>query len=103
MTDRPTDPLFLDTNPIIRFITNDNPDQSARARALFRDVARGIQILHTSEAVIAEAVFVLSSPSLYRLPRPEIAQQLATIIRLPGLRLPNKRTYLRVLDLYVAY
>lgn len=94
--------LFLDTNIFLRYLTQDNPDQGQRAYALLQQVEAGTLRVTTSEAVITEVVHVLSSKALYNVPRPLIRTRLAAIIRLRGLRLPYKRTYLRALDLYVG-
>jgi hypothetical protein len=50
--------------------------------------------------VIVEAVQVLSSKTLYRLPRAEIETILAKIIALPGLNLAERPTILRALALH---
>lgn len=56
----------------------------------------------TSEGVLVEAVYVLSSKALYNLPRSAIRTRLIGIITLQGLKLPRKRTYLHALDLYAS-
>jgi len=91
---------YLDTNVILRYLTQDDPSQADRARLFLEQVQSGTITVTTSEAVIAEVVYVLSSRALYDLPRPDIKTHLANIISLRGLKLPNKRTYLRALDLY---
>jgi predicted nucleic acid-binding protein len=93
---------FLDTNPIIRYLTRDNPDQAARARALFERAARGAVTLYLSEAVVVEAVNVLSSRVTYNLPRHEVQRHLGNIFSLAGFRVPQKNTYRRALELWVA-
>lgn len=93
---------FLDTNVIIRFITQDNPEQAAKAYGALQQLEAGTITATTSEGVIIEAVHILSSKALYDLPRQEIKTHLTTVITLRGLRLPSKRTYLRALDLYAA-
>lgn len=92
----------LDTNIIIRYLTNDHPDHSPRALAAFRRLAAGTLIARLTEAVLVETVQVLSSKALYNLPRPEIQRHIGTIIRFRGVRLPRKRRYLRVLEIYAT-
>jgi predicted nucleic acid-binding protein len=53
---------FLDTNVILRAITKDDPVKSHACAELFLRVRAGAQHLETSQSVIAEAVYVLSSP-----------------------------------------
>ena len=93
---------FLDTNLIVRHVTRDLPAQAERARALFLELETAQSSADTIEPVLSEAVYVLSSKVLYNLPREQIRDSLATIISLPGLRLPNKHICLRALDLYVV-
>ncbi len=94
---------FLDTNILIRAITNDDPVKAQPSRALLYRVQAGLERLVTTESVIAEAVYVLSSPRQYHLPPVDIVTRLAPIIRLPGVTLPRKRVLLRALVLYQTY
>lgn len=94
---------FLDTNIIIRHVTGDSQELSQKARRILKRVESGKIRATTSESVIAECVFVLSSRSLYNLPRPHIRTILTVILSFKGLKLPYKRMYKRALDLYVAH
>jgi predicted nucleic acid-binding protein len=96
-------PAFVDTNIIIRYLTNDQPEKTAACYALFKRVQANQQRITTSEAVIAEAVFVLSSKKLYRLSREKIKQRLLPLIALGGLKIDYRETMMRALDLYVAH
>jgi predicted nucleic acid-binding protein len=91
---------LVDANVFLRFLTGDNPEQSARAGAYLESIERGDVVATTTEGVFVEIVHVLSSKVLYALPRAGIAFHLRTILGLSGLRLPNKRVYLRAADLY---
>lgn len=93
---------FLDANVFLRYLTQDNPDQSVRAYAFLQKVEKGEMTATTTEAVLAEVVYVLSSKTLYNVPRAEIQTRLAAIINLKGLRLRHKATYLRALDFYAT-
>jgi uncharacterized protein len=93
--------VYLDTNPIVRFLTRDNPTQAAQSRALFERAARGEVTLLVPEAVVVEVVNVLSSRVTYNLPRTEVQRHLVNILSLRGLKIPQKRTYRRALELWV--
>lgn len=93
---------FLDTNILIRYLTRDDPDKAARAYTLLQEVEQDRRRVTTTEAVIAEVVYVLSSRALYNVPRSVIRQRLGDILALRGLRLPNKGVYRRALDLYAT-
>jgi predicted nucleic acid-binding protein len=56
--------------------------------------------LTTSEAVIAEVVFVLTSKRLYNLSHQDVRIRLYPLLSLPGLKLSYKEQLLRALDLY---
>lgn len=57
----------------------------------------------TSEAVIAEVIFILSSPRHLNLSPAEARNRLQPFLQLANLQLPQKRLYLRALDLYISY
>lgn len=91
---------FVDANIVVRLLTGDDPEKAARCLALFQRAQRGELELVTSEAIVAEVVYVLSSPVTYRTPRPQLANALRSVLTNPGLRLDHKTTVLRALDLY---
>lgn len=93
---------FLDTNIILRYLTRDDPAKAQRCYALFQQVKRKQIRLVTSESVLAEVVYVLSSRSLYNQPRENVRTLLLPIISLPGLKLSNRRAFFRALDIYAS-
>lgn len=94
---------FIDANVFIRHLTGDDPEKAQACLDLLQRAERKEITLTTSESVIAEVVYVLSSNELYDLPREEIRALLHPLLSLPGLRLTHRRMYLRALDLYAAY
>jgi predicted nucleic acid-binding protein len=94
----------LDTNIIIRYLVDDPAvsDLAAGAFAFLQRLETSDETARLTEGVLVEAVQVLSSRNLYNQPRPEIQRRLAAIIGLRGVELPNKRLYLRALNLYAA-
>jgi len=94
---------FVDTNIILRYLTKDGPDKAQACFDLFKRAEANQVTLTATETVIAEVVYVLSSKRTYNLPRDQIRARLYPLISLQGLRLPQRRTVLRALDLYVAY
>ncbi len=96
---------FVDANSFLRTVVGPEPETQAMhdaAAALFRAVARGEEEITTSEAILAEVAFILTSKRQYGLPPAEVAARLGSIIELPGMLLPRgrKRLYLRALDLW---
>ena|SRR2546423_273957 len=95
---------YLDTNILVRYLTKDDPDQSARAYALLQEVEQGRRDVAMIEAAFAEVIFVLASKRLYNLPRAEIAKLLLPVVLLNGLRIgcksSEKQVYISALYLY---
>ena len=91
---------FVDTDVIIRLLTGDDPAKQAAADALFERVEKGEITLAAPDTVIADAVYVLASPRLYGLPRPEVAAQLSTLVALPAFQVQNRAAVLAALALY---
>ena len=68
---------FVDTNIFIRYLTSDDPQKSAACRAFWQQVAKGQETATTTEVVIAEICYILSSPRLFhrldhRIPLPAL-------------------------------
>ena len=93
---------FLDTNIILRYLTKDDPAKAQRCYELFQRIKRKEIRVTTSESVLAEVVYVLSSRALYDQPRENVRALLLPIICLVGLRVPQRRAFLRALDLYAS-
>jgi predicted nucleic acid-binding protein len=94
---------FVDTDILIRFVTGDDPVKQAAAIALFWQVEAGNVVLRAPDTVIADAVFVLCSPNVYRLPRAYVRTELVALLRLPGFKVHNRRILLRALEYFVVY
>src|SRR5215211_7043145 len=93
---------FVDTNVIIRYMTQDEPAMAEAAKRLFEQAQSGAMTITTCEAVITEVVHILSSKALYNLPRAEIKKHLRNFLSMKGLTVDNKSVYLRALDLYAS-
>lgn len=93
---------FVDTNIFLRYLTAD-PERYNACLALFQQAERNHVHLITSEAVIVEIVYVLSSPKHYQLSRQQIRVALSRLLLLPGLKIVNRHTHLRALALYVQH
>ena len=71
---------FVDTDVLIRYITGDDAAKQRAAASLLRRVEAGTDTLRAPDTVIADAVFVLSSPKLYALPRTRIRIEIVTLL-----------------------
>lgn len=93
---------YVDTDVIIRLLTGDDPHKQQAARALFESVEAGQLTLAAPDTVIADAVFVLSSPRLYAQNHSQIAAMLGRLVRLPSFKVANRGIVLDALDIYAG-
>jgi predicted nucleic acid-binding protein len=91
---------FIDTDVIIRLLTGDDPLKQQKSAKLFEQIEEGTLTVAAPDTVVADAVFVLSSPRLYKLPHQEVAALLLPLVRLPHFHVKNRRTVLAALALY---
>jgi len=83
--------IAIDTNIVVRDLTGDHPEQSARARALVDAVPVFVPI-----TVLLEAEWVLRSA--YALPTPDIARALRAFGGLPSVTFDDALTVAEALD-----
>ncbi|MDO8672597.1 MAG: PIN domain-containing protein [Dehalococcoidia bacterium] len=91
---------FVDTDVIIRLLGKDDPRKQSEAAVLFEAVEAGKMQVAAPVTVIADAVYVLSSPRLYNISRADIREQLSTLVRLPGFKVQSRRSVLSALEIY---
>ncbi|NTU46430.1 type II toxin-antitoxin system VapC family toxin [Candidatus Roizmanbacteria bacterium] len=92
---------YLDTNIFVRALTGDDEKKMKHCQDLFQKIAQKKVIATTSETVIAEVVYVLSSKVLnYGFSRKEIRDQLETLLMLNGFRFSQKEMVIQALYLY---
>jgi predicted nucleic acid-binding protein len=94
---------FVDTNIFIRYLTGDDAVKSQAAYDLFQRVKSRRESVTSADVIIAEVIYVLSSPVLCNLSRAVISARLAPILSLRGFKLEHKRAVLRALELYAAH
>lgn len=94
---------FIDTNVFIRYLTRDDEAKASASGEIIRRLELGEEEMLTSEMVIGEVVYILSARGHYGLRPADIRDRLAPVVQAHCLRLPEKRTVLRALDVYAAY
>jgi len=92
--------LFVDTNIFLRFLTRDEPYKAERIFRLFKSAREGKIKLLTSDLVIAEVVWVLTSSELYNFSKEEVIESFLPLILEDYIELPSKPLILRVFDLF---
>jgi len=91
---------YVDTDVIIRLLTGDDPRKQRASQSLFESVEAGTLTLAAPDTVIADAVFVLSSPRLYAQSRPQTASMLSRLVKLPSFKVAQRRMVLEALQIY---
>lgn len=91
---------FIDTNVIVGYLAGDDLTKQAAAAELFDRIERGELRVIATDTIIADCVFVLSSPRLYNLPRMEIADLLLAIVEQSGFQIRDRQTIVHALRLY---
>jgi predicted nucleic acid-binding protein len=80
MTPKPA--YLLDTNILLRFLTNDHPAHGAAAKKLFTDAGSGKISLRIPFIAITETIFTLQS--YYEIDRADIGRELLKLLTAPG-------------------
>ncbi len=77
----------IDTNLLVRYLTEDDPDKANAVESLLKRAGAGEERLLVPSVVIAELVWVLES--FYKLEVPQIAQLVDAILTTPGLEVQD--------------
>ncbi len=80
--------IFMDTNPFIRYFTNDIPERAEKVERLLKRAQRGEIKLITNEVIMAEIVWVLES--VYEIKKDQIYELLQGMFNTRYLEIPNK-------------
>lgn len=88
--------ILVDTNVLISFLTDRNPEQQEKAIALFEAAAdqQHLLVLHTIS--ISEMVFVLCN--LYEFPSQDVADALEKLLAMPGVAPEGKVAWNLVIE-----
>jgi predicted nucleic acid-binding protein len=77
---------WLDTNVVLRYLLDDCPEHSPRARTLVEKAEKGEITLYVPTYIICETVYVLESQAYTRL---QIAEALSRFLSIPGISVDN--------------
>jgi len=98
--------IFVDANYFLRAMvqpqTTKDRVMGHQAAELFNSVQQGERKITTSEATVAEVVFILTSRRHYGLSRADGVSRLKPILALRHCRMPAKAVSLRALDLFAS-
>ncbi|HZR00667.1 MAG TPA: PIN domain-containing protein [Chloroflexota bacterium] len=73
---------------VLRYLTRSPPEQSEKAERLIAAVRAGEVAVLLEDVTLAEVVWVLTS--FYRVPRAAVADAVARLVALDGIRMPDK-------------
>lgn len=90
--------IGLDTNVLVRYLTEDDPEQSPRAVALVDGALEKGERLFVTQIVLCELVWVLDS--VYRYPRQEIVSVVRDLLRTRQLVIEDLDSARAALDRY---
>jgi len=90
--------IVLDTNVVLSFLIDRDPQQQADAAHLFAAAAAGDHTLILHQTVITEMVYVLRN--LYKVEKARIAEILADVLALPGITPVDEVAWALLLDLW---
>jgi predicted nucleic-acid-binding protein len=85
---------FLDTNVLVRHLTQDHPEQSARATSFLSTAAR----LILADVVFAETIYVLQS--VYGASRARISEAMRGALAFSSIEVEDRDLLVRAVDVY---
>lgn len=98
--------IVLDASYFLRYLnrprTPNDVAMHEQAQALFRLVRTGQETFTTSEAVVAEVVFILHARRHYGFARSNVAARVKPLLAQQGCKMPRKRVVLAAFDLWEA-
>lgn len=90
--------VFVDTNVLLRYLTNDVPAQADAVEALLRRAGRDEVALVANALVIAELVWTLEF--FYHVPRSNIKDKIIGIVATPGISVAEDDLVLSAIAAY---
>lgn len=91
--------ILVDTNIILRFILNDDPSLSPKARVIFEKITRGEIKTFISLLTISEIIFTLERS--YKIPKVGIVKSFSQIFKLTDLTVEKQELVEQALVYYV--
>jgi len=90
----------IDANVILRYLTNDVPEQAKQAEELLNRVEVGNEDVFLPDIILADIIWILEK--YYKQTREDIREWITAILSLQGLTFSDKEMALNALDIYVA-
>ncbi len=87
---------YIDTNVILRFLTNKSSNK--KLIDFFKKIEKGEEEVKCIDMVFFQTIFVLKS--FYKIEKEEIIDAMRNLLTFKGLRMKDKQTIERTLDLW---
>jgi predicted nucleic acid-binding protein len=88
----------IDTNALISFVTDRNPEQQRIVAPLFEAAAHMKAVILCHQNVLTEFIYVLDK--VYQLPKHRIGQMIIDLVQMPGMQLVQELDYQAVLSVW---
>jgi predicted nucleic acid-binding protein len=92
----------IDTNVLLRYMTDDHDEHSPRALAFLQSIEAGERTAFLPEGVFIETVQLLRSER-YATDRAEVRQRFRPLLAMTGIEMDHKRTCELALDIFVEF
>ena len=92
------DIAVIDTNLLVRYLTEDDPDKAQSVETLLIKAGKGEIKIVIPSVIIAELMWVLES--YYKMETGEISQLVGSILNTPGIDTQDKNILREVLKIY---
>jgi predicted nucleic-acid-binding protein len=86
----------IDTNALISYVTDRNPQQQQKIAPLFESAAHMKAVIFCHQHVLTEFIYVLDR--IYRVPKDEIGRMIKDLIEMPGIEVIQEVDFKTVLS-----
>jgi predicted nucleic-acid-binding protein len=87
---------IIDTNALISFVTDRNPDQQQKIAPLFESAAHLKALILCHQNVLTEFIHVMDR--VYHVPKDEIGRMIAAFVEMPGIEIIHEIDFNAVLS-----
>jgi predicted nucleic-acid-binding protein len=86
----------IDTNALISYVTDRNPQQQQKIAPLFESAAHMKAVIFCHQHVLTEFIYVMDR--VYRVPKDEIGRMIKDLIEMPGIEVIQEVDFKTVLS-----
>jgi predicted nucleic-acid-binding protein len=87
---------IIDTNALISFVTDRNPNQQQKIAPLFESAANLRVLILCHQYVLTEFIYVMDR--VYHVPKDEIGRMIADFVEMPGIEIVHEIDFKTVLS-----